>query len=103
MPKTTLLYIPTSSKREASKIAKHLLAKRLVACANVFPITSLYLWKGKIVNEKEVVLLLKTFAKNFTKVKKEVEKIHSYKTPAILKIPAEANEKYVKWLKNEIA
>ncbi|MBU2635343.1 divalent-cation tolerance protein CutA [Patescibacteria group bacterium] len=95
------VYITNPTKKEAKKIAKHLLKKRLIACANIFPINSLYWWEGKIADENEFVLIAKTIEANFEKVKKEVEKIHSYKTPCIIKIPVSSNKKYFDWLKKE--
>lgn len=96
------VYITNPTKKEAKKIAKHLLEKRLIACANIFPINSLYWWQGKINDEDEFVLIAKTIESNFKKIKKEVEKIHSYKTPCIIKIPVILNKKYSNWLKKEI-
>ena len=96
------VYITNPTKREARKIAKFLLEKRLIACANIFPIESLYWWKRKIENEKEFVLIAKTTKENFEKVKKEVEKIHSYSIPCIVKIPVSSDKKYFDWLKGEI-
>ena len=51
-----------------------LVKKRLIACANIFPINSMYWWKGKIVNYKESVIIAKTLEKNFKKVINEVKK-----------------------------
>lgn len=68
-----LVYITCKNNKEANKIAKQLLQKKLIACANIFPITSLYKWEGKIANDKETVLLLKAVEKNFEKIKKEVK------------------------------
>lgn len=96
------IYITNPTKKEAKKIAQYLLKKRLIACANIFPISSLYWWKGKIVDEKEVVLIGKTIGANFEKIKKEVEKIHSYSIPCIIKIPVSSNKKYFNWLKKEV-
>jgi len=97
-----LIYITNPTKKEAKKIASSLLKKRLIACANIFPISSLYWWKGKIVDDNEFVLIAKTTKNNFEKVKKEIEKIHPYKIPCIVKIPVSSNKKFFDWLKNEI-
>jgi len=96
------IYITNPSEKEAKQIAAHLLGKKLIACANIFPIKSVYLWKGKIADDKEFVLIVKTAAKNFEKVKKEVEKIHPYEIPCIARIPVSSNEKYFDWLKNQL-
>lgn len=99
-----LVYITNPSVEEARKVARHLLEKKLIACANIFSgVESLYHWKGKIAEEEEVVLLGKTTEQNFEKVKSEVEGIHSYSVPCIIKIPASANRKYLDWLKEEVS
>ncbi len=97
-----LVYITCKDKEEAEKISKHLLEKRLVACSNMFPIDSFYWWEGKINEDNEVVLIAKTLEEKFEEVKKEVKKIHSYEVPCILKIKAEGNEEYLKWVENEV-
>jgi periplasmic divalent cation tolerance protein len=97
------IYIPNPTKEEAKKIAKHLVQKRLVGCANIFgPVNSIYRWEGKIVDEKEFVLIAKTSEANFEKVKREVGKMHSYAIPCIVKIPVSSNKRYFDWLKGEI-
>ncbi len=98
-----LVYITNPSKEVAQNIAKHLLSKKLIACANIFgPVISIYPWEGEIHEDAEYVLICKTIEDNFDKIKEEVENIHPYSTPYIIKISAEANEKYLKWLKGEI-
>lgn len=97
-----LIYITNPNKKTAKKIALNLLKKRLIACGNIFKSDSLYWWRGKIVNENEYILIAKTTEANYEKVKNEVEKIHPYKIPCVIKIEARTNEKYGKWLKREI-
>ena len=88
--------------KEAEKISRHLLEKRLIACSNIFPINSMYWWEGKIQNDNETVIIAKTSSKNFPKAEKEVKKLHSYKVPCILRIGAKANKDYEEWADNEI-
>ena len=97
--KFVLIYITNPTKKEAKRIANHLLEKKLIACANIFSIDSLYWWESKIADEKEFVLIAKTKKENFEKIKKEVENIHSYAIPCIIKIPVSSNKKYYNWLK----
>jgi len=98
-----LVYITCKDNEEAEKISKHLLEKRLIACSNMFPIKSMYWWEDKIQNDKEVVVLAKTKDGNYEQIKDEVKKIHSYDVPCILKIDAEANESYDKWVQEQIS
>jgi len=98
----TLVYITCKNKKEAEDISMHLLKKRLIACANIFPIRSMYWWQGKIANDRENVIIAKTSNKNFKKIGIEVKKIHSYEIPCILKINAVANREYGDWANREL-
>jgi len=98
----TLVYITCKDEKEAVKISRHLLNKRLIACSNMHPIRSTYLWQRKIQDEKEFVIIAKTKEKNYKKIKEEVLRLHSYDVPCILKIDAEANESYQKWVNKEV-
>lgn len=97
-----IIYITHRSETEAKKVSDHLLDKRLVACANIFPITSAYWWQHAIQHEEEWVSIVKTTLENWEKVKSEVEKVHPYEVPCIMKFEVEANEPYEKWIKNEV-
>ena len=97
-----MIYITNPTMSEARKTARHIINNKLIACANIFPIERTYPWKGKILEEKEFVLIAKTEGRNYSKIIKEVEKIHPYKVPCIIKIPVRANGKYDKWIKNNI-
>jgi periplasmic divalent cation tolerance protein len=97
-----LIYIPYPQRPLAKKTAELLIQKKLIACANILTIDSIYRWEGKIADEPEFVLLAKTVPENYDKVKAEVEKTHPYDLPCILKINAEANEKYLNWVKGEL-
>lgn len=97
------VYVTSPNKDEAKNIARHLLEKKLIACANIYgPVNSLYHWKGKVADEEEFVLIGKTAAEKFDAVKAEVEKIHPYDIPCIVKIPVSSNKKFFDWVKAEI-
>lgn len=98
-----IVYITYPSKEDAEKAAKHLIERKLIACANIFPIESLYHWEGKLTNDSELVLLGKTKEENYNEIVEEVEKTHSYDIPCIMKIPMEANRKYKNWLEGELS
>jgi len=44
----SVIYITAGDREEAMKIGRTLVEEGLAACANLFPITSIYQWKGKI-------------------------------------------------------
>ena len=59
----SLVYITCRDNSEAEKISRHLLERRLIACANILPVKSLYWWDGRIVDENEVVIFAKAVDK----------------------------------------
>ena len=87
--------------REARRIIKHLIQKKLISSANFFPVKSMSSWTGEIQEVDEFIAFLKTRKDNWEKVKSEVQKIHSYKVPCIAKFNAEANKEYEEWIKNQ--
>lgn len=93
-----LIFSTFVNKEEARKIGKGLLQKKLIACYNLIPVESAYWWKKKIVDENEVLMIMKT-NKNFADVEKFIIKHHSYKTPEIVSIePKNVTKKYLKWV-----
>lgn len=98
----SVLYIPCASENQAQKVAWHLISKKLIACANIFPITSIYSWKGKVMNAKEFVIIAKSSKSKFDEVKREVKQVHSYEIPCVVMWEGTANEEYQKWVNDQL-
>ncbi len=96
-----LIYMPCKDRKEAKRIGKKLIEEKLIACANIFPIESLYKWNGKVQDGKEAVLLCKTRDGYYGDVARRVTEMHSYDVPAIIKINAGVNKSYGDWLYKE--
>lgn len=96
------VYITNASKEAAQVLADKLLAERLIACANIFPISASYHWQGSIANEDEWVAIVKTTKDLWQKLQTKVIEIHPYDVPCIMKIDVEANEAYEKWIRESV-
>lgn len=96
-----IVYITHPNEETAKEIGDKLLEKRLIACANIFPITSAYWWQGGIQREGEWVSIVKTALPLWPKLKEEVLSIHPYEVPCIMKLEVEANEAYYHWIISE--
>lgn len=98
-----IILVTTSSEEEGRKIAQVLVEKRIAACVNIInDIESIYRWKGKISDEKEVLLLIKTRKKLYKSVEEEIRKLHSYEVPEIIALPIISGSKdYLYWIDSE--
>jgi len=84
--KYCIIQTTCSNKKEAKKIAKILIKKRLAACVQISKIKSIYKWNDKICYDKERLLNIKTKKENFKKIKREIKENHSYDLPEIISI-----------------
>ena len=88
---------------EAVTLVRTLLERRLIACGTLFPgARSLYRWDGKLADEQEVVVLLKTRSARLDLIEAAFGEIHPYKLPELLAIPVTGGlAKYIEWLNDE--
>lgn len=94
-----VVYFTAGTEEEAKRISEKLIEEKLVACANYFPVQSIYWWKGEVQRGKEVAVLLKTQKKNFEKIVKRIKKLHSYELPVIEKFDVKTYPEVEKWVK----
>ena len=104
MKNIKFFYITAPNKKEAERIAKKLLDKRLIACANVInKVNSYFVWKNKIQNSKEIIICGKTTSKNQKKIIKVVKSIHSYSVSCIIFFDIKnGNKDFLKWIKRSV-
>lgn len=95
-----VIFITAGSQREARRIARALLEKRLVACANIVSgVESHYWWQGKIDCSREWLLVLKTRRTRFAAVARVAKQLHSYEVPEIIALPLTAGQgDYLRWI-----
>ncbi len=99
-----VIMVTCASEEEARKISERLLAKRLVACANILPkIESRFWWRGKIDSATELLLTMKTVRSNFKKIEAEIKRLHSYEVPEIIALPIVLGSRdYLDWISRNI-
>ncbi len=98
-----MVYVTCSDEAEARALAEAVIPTRLAACANILmPVRSLYLWEGKLADEAETVLVLKTRAGRFEELKSALVQAHSYDTPCIVAWPlAAGHPAFLSWVIEE--
>jgi len=96
------IYITFPTENVARKMTNHLLQKRLVACGNIFKVESRYWWKDVIQDDKEWAALYKTSAGCWDALVQEVEHVHPYDVPCVIRYEVQANPSYEKWVESEV-
>jgi len=105
MTENIVIYVTAPSHEEGKKIASALVEEKLAACVNIIPsINSIYKWEGKICDDTEVLLIIKSRKEIFPQLEVRVKSLHSYKVPEIIALPIVAGSKeYLSWLRDETA
>lgn len=97
--KYSIVMTTTNSKKNAKKIIKALLKKKLAACIQLFPIESFYTWEGTVNNDNEILLFIKSEANLYTQIEKIILKNHTYTTPEIIQVPiTKGSTAYLSWV-----
>lgn len=92
------------SEEEARKLARELVEARVAACVNVVPgIHSIYRWRGKIEEDAEWLLLIKTRREFLDRLRALLEESHSYDVPELIALPIEeGSSAYLDWLDRQL-
>ena len=105
MPHTDAVVLMTTvaSAQEGEMLVRTLLERRLIACGSLIPgARSLYRWEGKIADEQETVILMKTRSAVLHAVEKAFAELHPYKVPELLALEVQWGlGKYVDWINDE--
>ena len=97
--KYSLIITTFADKDTAKKTAKFLVEQNLAACVQMFPIESIYLWKGEICDENEIVLFIKSRTALFAKISAAIREKHPYEVPEIIQIPIIGGlPEYLNWV-----
>ena len=98
-----VVLVTTASEEEAARIARSVVEAGLAACANIVPrIRSIYRWEGKVTDEQETLMLLKSRLELFPSLQEEIKRLHSYAVPEIIALPIRKGlNQYLQWIHEE--
>lgn len=98
-----LVYVTAPNRDEALTLARAVVGERLAACANLLgDITSVYWWDGKLNEDGEVALVLKTRADLVEPLTARLVELHSYTCPCVVALPiAAGNRAFLDWIAQE--
>ena len=104
MSEHQLLITTLSSQEDAVNLARALVEARVVACVNIISgVRSFYRWQGKVEDDDELVLLMKTRREAFARVQAVISEKHPYELPELIALPIEAGSRaYMDWVDESV-
>lgn len=104
MTDTVVVLVTAPSADKAAEIARTLVEEQLAACGNVLPtVRSIYRWEGKVQDEPEALLILKTRADLFESLRARIVALHPYQVPEVLRLDVAAGHPpYLQWISDSV-
>lgn len=100
---TDAILVLTACPEEATalRIARDLVESGLAACVSRLPgAHSTYRWEGRLQDEPEVLLIIKTLATRFEALEMRLKSLHPYEVPEIIAVPVvNGSPEYLAWLR----
>ena len=92
------------TEEEANQLAEELVARRHSSCVNIVPVhRSVYRWQGKICDDREFLLVIKTLEQEYEAVEATVGELHSYELPEILAFRVSRGEsRFLEWISHSL-
>ncbi|XP_037937462.1 protein CutA homolog [Teleopsis dalmanni] len=97
---SSVAFVTTPDENTAKKLARGLVEKQLAACVNIIPnIQSVYMWEGKVNEDSEYLMMIKTRTSRLDELIKWVRENHSYSVAEVITLPIEkGNVPYLSWI-----
>lgn len=94
-----MVLVTCANESDARALASELVTKKLAACVQIHPVTSIYTWKDKIHTDPEYRLIIKTKDRLYPNVETYITARHSYEVPQILQVPIDKGlTAYLNWI-----
>lgn len=92
------------TEEQANLIARELVRGRHAACVNILRgVRSVYRWQGKICQDSEMLLLVKTTEEEFEAVSGIIGELHTYEVPEILAFQVVRGEReFLQWIAGSV-
>ncbi|HCN42623.1 MAG TPA: divalent-cation tolerance protein CutA [Proteus vulgaris] len=99
-----IAYSTAPNEKIANEIAHNLINAKLAACVNLIPqIKSIYHWNNEIIEDNEILMMIKSEKSKQQNLIDTLAKIHPYDTPEVIIIPIESGFKgYLNWIYNSL-
>ncbi len=98
-----VVLVTVGSQNESEYIAKTLIDSGLAACVSMTQVNSLYLWQGKVEQDNEWQLIIKSKLSVFSSLESKIKELHSYDEPEIIVLPIiNGSQSYLNWIGDNV-
>ncbi|KAI1697286.1 cutA1 divalent ion tolerance protein domain-containing protein [Ditylenchus destructor] len=100
----SVVYVTVPSVEVGKQIARRAVEGKLAACVNIIPqLTSIYEWDGRVREDTESMLIIKTKTDQLDRLKEMVLREHPYDVPEFITLPIEhGSEPFLKWVSKQV-
>jgi len=98
-----LVLTTVPDERTGHELGRALVEERLAACVTVSPAArSFYRWEGKLCDEAEHVLFVKTRASLYDELENRIKALHPYHVPEVIALAVgKGSRDYLDWMDEE--
>jgi len=100
----SMVFATAPDDQSAKKIARGLVANKLAACVTIVPrITSIYAWEGEVIEDPEVLLMMKTRTSRLDELTQFVVENHPYRVAEVISTSIQhGNQLYLDWISETV-
>ena len=100
---TIVVFCTCPDKAAARKLATGIVDGGLAACVNIVPgVTSVYRWEGRVQEDSECLLVIKSVDKRLEDLSGYVRSHHPYELPEVVAVPVTGGlQAYLDWVAGE--
>ncbi|XP_002134235.3 protein CutA homolog [Drosophila pseudoobscura] len=97
---SSVAFVTTPDRESAKKLAHGIIDRKIAACVNIIPkIESIYMWEGKVTEDDEYLMMIKTRTERIDELSKFVRENHPHSVAEVISIPIEnGNLPYLNWI-----
>lgn len=101
---SSICYVTTPNEESAKKIGRAVISNKLAACVNIIPnIQSIYEWEGRINEDLEYLLMIKTTTENVDSLTTYIRDNHPYSVAEVISVKIEnGNPPYLDWVAKSV-
>lgn len=103
MTEVRVVLVTVPDEKTGQDLARALVGEKLAACVNILPgVRSIYSWQGRIEDDPELLLVIKTRAGLVENLTRRVAQLHPYDQPEVVSLAVDgASPGYLDWVLRE--